>query len=1571
MVVRQLSLPLFSILDPEDHLMPMRKTNIFFYTCKAIAIVLLFLNEGNLFGQVPEFVPVDPIPQISPRASCFTSFAGTVRRPFLGTRAQSNDNLYLCLGDSLFINHFGDQDLTGDPNGATQPGIGYVFYSCPPTATGVSPLANIVASDPCIFKTTPPQPNGLLLARGQRLGNAVFVNSGFLQTTYAAGAPIQFHFAPITMDNFFSNPFYEVDPINGGPAGPCTNVTPSTSFEVTYLNPITISDITSNGCSGSIRVRGGLSEFNNSNFSFKSITLASDPSISGEFEGVGLRHNGIGNFVVHKPGIYNILIQDNKSCDGIAQVDMTNCPVITLRASDVTVDPGDNICVDVVSQNGLNGFTNIQVEFTFDPSVLTFVNVTGTGHPDIRPSDFNNNAPGRIRWLVSLSPPGIVLPSGSLLFRLCFRATGSIGSRSPIATMPFGKPSYVTYNDPDPIGFNFLDGSVTIRSASTDFTTTPTNVTCGQVPPQANGSIAINMTGGTGPFTVNWARVGLPPTTGSFIIPLGSTTGNIANLSAGDYDITITDVNNVVSPVKRVSITEPAAIGVGISSTSPLCFNGLGSARAEVSRGGVVITNPSGLFNFSWNVSPTNSPLITGITPQSVSVTITETATGCTASASTTLSRPQDINLTKNFTNPSCSGRNDGIITLGLVGGTGVLTTVFQNGPTFSTNNITRNNLAAGKYLFTVTDANGCQKVDSFTLTNLRSLSLVDIAIDSVRCNGQRTGSITVRSSVTGTPSFPLSLAWSANTPNFVTTTPVGQNIQGKADSLSAGSYSVTLTDGSGCFTSKTYQIFEPSRIVVGLVSSIPESCNPGGDGRVTVSVIGGNPRPGNLYSYNWGAAGPGNSSTISNLSARNDVVTVTDSKGCRATLPYAVTSPPKPVITGFDSVSVRCRNTGTGSLTVRAVPASGGSNIVRYEWKSNNTPGSPVEQTGDTYNNLPPGTYYVTVIDAAGCRTPSQATLGNPLPILLRDTLKVSPNCIGDKNGNINVSFTNGNPPYSVIWNGPDLVNFVTQSGLLGNLGSGLYSATVQDANNCNGPSFNVFLPPPPSIETTFSNIGSSSCQNTTDGRARVSARYSNGTIGLFNFVWDSGESTTNNTQHTATRLASGWVVVTITDQRNCEKIDSVFIPSPDTLKASSQTLISPVTCSGGNDGSISLVIEGGTGPYSVVWSNPPSNNFNLTGLRAGAYSADVSDAAGCRYQFSTILIEPDPLVLIRIDSLSSDVKCNGDSTGLLHISAVGGNQGASLWVWDPNVSSDSIARNLKVGTYSVSYTDSKGCRANQIFRISEPPPILAVIPTPEPPKCFGFFTLVGVTSASGGLGGPYTYSVDGGPPQILTDNTQVLAGDRLIAVFDNSGCFYEERITITEPDRIEVDLGPDLIVELGDSIILDPIITSQFPVDSFVWSFRPDNRNFYGFLGCRDCRDPKVKPLEDAVYVLRVFDENGCEGQDEIFIEVDKNRNVYFPTGFSPNNDGNNDKFIIYIGPGVQAVEDFNVYDRWGGLMFNAKNFTPTFGSSGGWDGTFNGTECERGIYTYWAKIRFIDGTVLTYRGDVTLVK
>ncbi len=229
-----------------------------------------------------------------------------------------------------------------------------------------------------------------------------------------------------------------------------------------------------------------------------------------------------------------------------------------------------------------------------------------------------------------------------------------------------------------------------------------------------------------------------------------------------------------------------------------------------------------------------------------------------------------------------------------------------------------------------------------------------------------------------------------------------------------------------------------------------------------------------------------------------------------------------------------------------------------------------------------------------------------------------------------------------------------------------------------------------------------------------------------------------------------------------------------------------------------------------------------------------------------------------------------------------------------------------------------------------------------------------------------PFLFYLDQNPIENLinTDSliTNLAAGIYEIQIVDRFGCSFEGTIDLSSPPAFSIDLGEDRNILLGESVKID--VQSTEPIDFYNWL--PN-----GLIDCSvDCSPLEWTPSEDTYLQLSAINASGCIATDDLQIRITEVRQVYIPNAFSPNGDGSNDYFTVYANlPNVQAVEQLQVFDRWGGIVFSKSNFAPNDPSIA-WDGTVNGKALNNGLYTYVAKVRFLDQVIKVYAGEVNLL-
>ncbi len=1525
-------------------------------------LTLIMFCSIAAWSQNPQSIHLEKGLSVDPSKSllaCPNQFAGTIS--FANFIGQSNDidpdTIFLCAGDQIDIVHNGDANMTGDPNPFTTPGITYGYFDCPPTISGPN-LASIL-TDACITNN-PPSTEGIWVTQGgSATGNITFNNLGVSQNTFGGGAPVLLWFAPLTIDNFGVKK-YETDPATGE-TGPCVNLNIDQAFAVVYLNEIKASNLEPNagvsGCQGKFTVKGGLPEFDGSFYDIN-IELLGNPNVKGWVVNAPVTHNQTVTFQAPVPGIYSVSISDAKNCHiNSFLVNMSSCENVTQSVQSGTAAPGDIICLDVVNEAGFNNLVSMQYALTWDTSVVVFdtvLNLTPLLPGFSYNTSFNNLGDTLIFSWGSLSGIGVTLPVGQVLYQVCFEVVGSDGDCTEIS-FPQGILTDVYNASSTQLGFYGVPGSVCVSASALVVSFTETGVGC---PGASDGAFTVTVSGGQAPYSVTWQNLSGGPVGGPATINIDGGSYTVNNADAGIYQVTIVDSQGTpLTSIKQVEVESPPPFNILFNATEPLCNGDLGSIEAEVVFNNAILTDPLQDYTFTWSNIPLNTQLNDSITAGAYTLTLTQIATGCTTSSTINLQQPDPLSVNINVAPATCSGISDGNLTVTVYGGTPnnngdyviQWPTIGGGGGLTIVNTVSNiSGLESGSYQLIATDNNGCFIQQNIWLAADKVLS-ADALITNSGCSIGCTGSIFVTGNTTGAaPSLPYLFNWFGNpvppAPSEVTAT------TSLLAGLCTGSYTLKMEDAAGCKIDTTFEIITPPPFTI-TANVQNESCSPGNDGTIVVSVSGGS----YPYTYNWNI--PAADSVVTGLSAGAYSVTVEDAGGCSDTLSVTITAPLGPTISSLSDDQVSCTDSQDGSLSVTAI--AGSSPIVSYLWSTGGEE--------DFISGLTPGQYSVTVTDAGGCTAEGAASVTAPPPLSLDNVDNISPQCPGLGGGSVAITVSGGTGPYLFEWsNGLSGTGF----NVNGNIPAGDYSVSVTDANGCPPLIANITLEDPPSIVAIFSNIDSVSCANTgttCDGSATATGAYSDGTTGTFFFTWGSGEFANDAIFSAANQLCAGSQNLTISDGF-CFIDTTVFIPSP--LPISSNPMIGNVTCYGFSDGTVTLLPVGGTAPYSILWQNGISGP-TLTGLAAGDYTAIITDSKNCTFTHKVTITEPGPLTVSLNPTQTSDVSCAGDEDGIITVIAQGGNIGLGnvSYLWENGVApgSSSTAFNLAPGTYSVTVVDAKGCSASLTHSISQPSPILFQIGQIQPILCNGNNTFVTVDSIWGGLPTAiYQFSVDGGINRLPGDPSPIFSGDHTITVVDViNGCETETTINVAEPPLLQVELPNIVEIELGDSLTtLNPKIISSLPIDTFFWS--PAD-----YLSCTNCKNPKVTAVIDKLYTLTVVDLNGCSASAQVFVDIDKNRNVYIPNIFSPNGDGINDYFQVYAGIGVSRINFVRVYDRWGEMMFEETDLLPGPDGTPGWDGNFRGKKMNPATFLYLIEVEFLDGRVLLYRGDVSIIK
>lgn len=835
------------------------------------------------------------------------------------------------------------------------------------------------------------------------------------------------------------------------------------------------------------------------------------------------------------------------------------------------------------------------------------------------------------------------------------------------------------------------------------------NMSPAPLPPSCFGSCdgvaTANPTGtGTSPYTYAWN------TTPS------QTTATATGLCNGPHTVTVTDANGCVRP-RTVVLTQPFPLVANGSATTINCFGNCNGSASVAPSGG---TSP---YTYSWSNGATTAA-ISNLCANTYSCLIVDSHS-CTITYVASITQPPLLTVSATGANLLCNGICTGSVTATVAGGTGSYTYNWMPGG-YATSSVT--GLCAGTYTVTVSDANGCAKTATVTLTQPGVLTSVPTGTN-ISCFGVCDGTVNANAA-SGTS--PYTYAWS---PGGCTTA--------TCSGLCANTYSITVADANGCTVQKTITLTEPGVLSI-TPSKTDESCAGSCDGTVTAAMSGGTAP----YTYAWSPGGC-TTSACSSLCAGTYSITVTDAHNCVTTSSVTV-SLPSAIIPNLSSVSVLCAGNCNGSVKSTT---SGGTAPYSYSWSTG--------CTTSACSNLCAGNYSVTITDAFGCTATGTVSVGQPA-VFTAAIASASPNplnCNGDCNGTVLTNLSGGTPGYSYLWS-----NGAT-TALLTGLCIGGYTLTATDANNCQATTSVTFTQP--SVLSAVITPFNPTCNGGCNGSITASA---SGGTGAYTYAWLPGGQTSSAISSQCT----GNYQVTVFDNKGCSNTQTVALTAPSVVIANG-SVVSNVTCSGNCNGIATTSPTGGTGAYTYLWTGGATTQ-SVSNLCAGPVNVLVQDANGCSDLDFLNISQPSTLLSIVSSATSSCNLC----TGAASITTVGGTA-PYTYAWAPGGQTTSSATGLCVGSYTVSITDANNC--TNLLTVNITSQISVAISSSGPGvSCPGSCDGVATATPSGG-GVPYTYSWNSTPVQITQSATGLCAGNYTVTVTDNTGCTTTNTVSFATP--------------------------------------------------------------------------------------------------------------------------------------------------------------------------------------------
>jgi hypothetical protein len=1002
-------------------------------------------------------------------------------------------------------------------------------------------------------------------------------------------------------------------------------------------------------------------------------------------------------------------------------------------------------------------------------------------------------------------------------------------------------------------------------------TETFTNPTCNS---GLDGEILLDVVSPIGGVTFVWTALN-----GSAINP-NNTSEDLSGISADEYAVVATDANGCITGLS-VILNEPDAINISVSILSPLCSSSSDGSITINSINNAVLpiastswTGPNGFTSASQNIS--------SLEVGQYCVTIIDNL-GCQLDTCFTLSAPNGISISTSSLTTDCNAPT-GQVSVTANGGIPPYSFDWTGpGGPYVGNIIS--GLDVGNYTVVVTDINGCSAtaVQSVAASNAPIVSVDNV--NDVDCFGNATGGIFISVSG-GVPNYTYD--WD-NLP--------GANDPEDQTNLPAGTYTLVVTDNAGCTTPPEIVIIDQPLSALSIFGTTTDLlCFDAGTGQISAIVSGGTPN----YTYTWSESGnifatSSNGtglSTVSNLDALTYQLSVTDANGCIAHDNYTLTEETEIILT-IGNLDASCGNSD-GEVSVSAFGGNDGISY-NYSW-INFTSGVNVGNTA-VINNLPQGTYQVTVSDLNGCTATDFATISDVGgPDVVSSSTDVL--CFGDANGNIDITVT-GNPNFNFTWTGPN--GFSSNLEDLTGLEAGNYILGVTDVNGC--VTNDVILLDGPNSAITVSGIETNlNCFNDATGEVDITI-----TGGTPNYIvsWSGPNGFTSAVQD-INGLEEGTYLLNITDNNGCQLNGNSFtIIQPDEITLTTN-IVEP-SC-GLSDGSLTVTVIGGSiaSDYNYVWTDitqgvlMPDTDNDITNIDAGNYEVAITDDNGCAIT-EIISVSNDQAPSITL--ITTDVDCFGNNTGSITTTVNETPPNTYTYDWDnlAGTSNPQDQSGLVAGTYNLTVLeDPTGCISAASATITEPN-ILNLTSNASDLLCFNDNTGGLDITVTGGTT-PYNFNWDNLPgTNNPEDQPNINAGTYQVTVTDNNGCVIIDAYTITEPLEIAITAIITNNNCFGDAQgAIDVTVADGVAPYQFSWNTGSTNQN--------------ESLLTAGNYLFTVTDDNGCT-RDSLFTITEPNQVIFDATVVDANCNLSDGDITTNVSGGTLTSPEYTYDWQFGG--------------------------------------------------------
>ena len=1049
-----------------------------------------------------------------------------------------------------------------------------------------------------------------------------------------------------------------------------------------------------------------------------------------------------------------------------------------------------------------------------------------------------------------------------------------------------------------------------------------------------SGVISAIASNGTAPYLYQLTTSATPPLTTD---PLWASASTF-NVNAGSYYVHVMDANGCIRTTPVLNVIQDA---------EPV-INAVVNNQCTATEGNFVIdvtlTTP-GIAPYTFSIN--GGAFQTQTLPFSISNLSSGTHTvevrdlnGCGNLVSVTIAPP--LGLTPSVTAlPTCNN-DDGEITITGFGGSGMYAyTISPNPASISLSGNVFSGVPSGTYTVTITDTvTLCIEDVTVTLPTAIAPSFTTLP-SSVTCFGDNSGSFEINvSGYSGPYSYEVFDSFGASVTGVVAanTSTNPETVNG----MTSGTFTVVITETATPFCSATSSVIisspaQPLSVVATETSNVTCDDNLG---TITAIASGG----WGTYEYELtGAATVGYSpnGTFTNLSAGTYTVNARDAQGCEVSTNVTLNIP-NPITATFtpSTTLLSCFSDQNATITITNVTGGQGSNYTYTLNTISPTVSSSGPQNSNVFSGLGAGTYNVTITDGYNCSMTSlDIVINQPSPIQATLVAASTQTCLVDATLTLSASGGTGIYTYSNTSNFATILGTFTTSTTF-SVPVGTYNYYVRDANGCisnvsNEITIDALPPLVINLESTNPTIN---CTGDNTGVINATAQG-----GLGNYVYTLQDTlgntipATQNSPGVFTGLVAGTYVVRV-DSGDCNTATSPITITEPTNALNVNHIVSNVSCSGTNDGSVEIIATGGTGIIKYAIS-PQLNQFFETNifenLAPGNYDAIVQDELGCYVTFSFTITEPIPVMITIVpNSIYAEV-CEGDNNAEFSIDISGGTSPYSVSIDDYNgpYTTGAVGQtqfdftDLTGGDHSVFVRDSQGCESEWNITLPDPVRINPIANVEY--VCDNNLTSNIVTvTVDDSITDPsdLDYSLNGGPYQTSNIFTNVVAGTgHYIDVRHTNGC-------IQRTNSFDILQFQPLSLVLNDGGLNEIIAIATGGTGGYQYTLNGED---YG-----DVNTFIITHSGD--YTVTVTDSSGCVAVATRYFEF---IDICLPDYFTPNGDGISDGW----GPGCAENHpnlEFDIFDRYGRKV-------GTYRLGQYWDGKYNNAELPTGDYWYVVRL------------------